>query len=160
MMLITSTKSFNSRAREGRDCGSLTAWGEVLQFQLTRPRGARHQAPPHPRGRGRFNSRAREGRDAERPSSGVQRKVSTHAPARGATAAFAAPSSFPRVSTHAPARGATTHRSSKPVKPISFNSRAREGRDALACVFVLRVGCFNSRAREGRDFLILSPLPL
>ena len=56
--------------------------------------------------RRRFNSRAREGRDVISPDARMQRPVSIHAPARGATIA----SAFSRASA-------------------GFNSRAREGRD-------------------------------
>ena len=60
---------------------------------------------------------------------------------------------FPRtrVSIHAPARGATPKRKNRSGQCSSFNSRAREGRDALQVATPAKRDGFNSRAREGRD---------
>ena len=101
---------FNSRAREGRDgrSGVCVVFGNA--FQLTRPRGAR---PP-------LFARA------------VNRiAVSTHAPARGATNLLGFRTDKDDVSTHAPARGATLLLHSALRRSLSFNSRAREGRDSI-----------------------------
>ena len=122
-------RSFNSRAREGRDPVIVAASQPLAKFQLTRPRGARRSARAAPcpascfnsraregrdcvrrrRGGGRkcFNSRAREGRDAEAILSEYNAHVSTHAPARGATPDRHCRRESSGVSTHAPARGAT-----------------------------------------------------
>ena len=55
---------FNSRAREGRDRCKAHRWLSRSQFQLTRPRGARHELEfTATFVFSRFNSRAREGRD-------------------------------------------------------------------------------------------------
>ena len=98
---------FNSRAREGRDLVTFAKRGVKLsKFQLTRPRGARQFLH----------------------SLCNLIKVSTHAPARGATGQHDGGHVLRWVSTHAPARGAT----------------AQGGYDVARC-------CFNSRAREGRD---------
>ena len=118
---ICERRSFNPRAREGRDAISL--FNCVVQFQSTRPRGARRDeehrrdqdvsilAPARGATPNRFgsladcfNPRAREGRDEVHLQEGAQ-GVSIHAPARGAT------------------RSATASR------PPCFNPRAREGRD-------------------------------
>ena len=61
---ISSSASFNSRAREGRDDAPRCPAKQIARFQLTRPRGARPKSQVIP----------------EKGS-----KVSTHAPARGAT---------------------------------------------------------------------------
>ena len=84
-----ATWCFNPRARAGRDARSLPGGDPPKGFQSTRPRGAR---PP----------RQRPGHQ--------QRKVSIHAPARGATFARHQGRSAFNVSIHAPARGATTWR--------------------------------------------------
>ncbi len=55
-------------------------------------------------------------------------EVSIHAPARGATWQRPTPEDFHNVSIHAPARGATAT-CGKSRAALSFNSRAREGRD-------------------------------
>ena len=34
---------------------------------------------------------------------------------------------------------------------ISFNPRARDGRESLDCTDWLWLGCFNPRARDGRE---------
>ena len=113
---------FNSRAREGRD--------RRVSFQLTRPRGARHDS-----GRKRLEAVLFQ---LTRPR-GARRAAASATPSRS------------RVSTHAPARGATTRRRSRHVCTSCFNSRAREGRDLPLDDQLALHRCFNSRAREGRD---------
>ncbi len=79
-------------------------------FQSTRPRGARLVGPS---------------------ISGVEKTVSIHAPARGATPGGAGWRRAPApVSIHAPARGATPAGSAARAPGDRFNPRAREGRDA------------------------------
>ena len=104
-------RSFNSRARKGRDSSGALVRPVQPWFQFTRPQGAR---PPSFVALVRlpgFNSRARKGRDASGGLAHIVRvfDVSIHAPARGAT-----------LSSCAPCRGMRR-----------FNSRARKGRDAL-----------------------------
>ena len=104
-----------------------------------------------------FNPRAREGRDILTLHKMADLKdVSIHAPARGATRELCGLGVFARefqstrprgarqekfkecnyafnVSIHAPARGATLVKISLIVARISFNPRAREGRDLDCC---------------------------
>ncbi len=86
-------------------------WDRKLEFQFTRPQGAR---PAGGRGGGL------------RP-----RPVSIHAPARGATYCCSRYSYCCKVSIHAPARGATSPPRTTSSRGASFNSRARKGRDPL-----------------------------
>ncbi len=79
-----------------------------------------------------FNSRAREGRDADIAVEAARRRVSTHAPARGATVGVGLIVVHEPVSTHAPARGATSPEAVVRIARWCFNSRAREGRDLTA----------------------------
>ena len=76
---------FNPRAREGRDVSCCMSMKSALEFQSTRPRGARRQRPHQPDARQRFNPRAREGRDCVVRCVWFDDDVSIHAPARGAT---------------------------------------------------------------------------
>ena len=62
------------------------------------------------------------------------------------------------VSTHASARDATRCSSLRPSSIRRFNSRVREGRDALSPALYAGGRCFNSRVREGRDELDKSML--
>ena len=102
-----------------------------IEFQSTRPRGARQHGHRQRCGRGMgFNPRARAGRDSGAPTVAEPAKVSIHAPARGATGLAIRSNRLPicfnpraragrdtedakystppaRVSIHAPARGAT-----------------------------------------------------
>ena len=171
---VRGVKSFNPRAREGRD-------------------HPRHQKSTREM---RFNPRAREGRDLagkiilrfgrtvsiHAPARGATivgglraetHGVSIHAPARGATADRLAVRRGDRVSIHAPARGATRRGSScggarhvsihAPARGATFslgliqricerfNPRAREGRDARGRNSRPPTESFNPRAREGRD---------
>ncbi len=100
---------FNPRARTGRDAATRSRRCTVSVFQSTRPHGARRTT-----GGSRYDVR----------------RVSIHAPARGATPhaySLSAPSS---VSIHAPARGATIClRMDR--RATGFNPRARTGRDDL-----------------------------
>ena len=123
-----------------------------LKFQLTRPHGARHVGSvisvssdgfqlTRPHGArlvslcavggyySSFNSRARTGRDQIHLWSQDTSKVSTHAPARGATKLRNHLNNIAMVSTHAPARGATGGWRGTAPLPACFNSRARTGRD-------------------------------
>ena len=119
---------FNSRARKGRDF-SPYAPSVLLEFQFTRPQGARPATGRRcgtrrgfnsraRKGRDnwhykvrvlriRFNSRARKGRDIRAVLAGALLRVSIHAPVRGATDGRADGRRPGGVSIHAPARGAT-----------------------------------------------------
>ena len=55
------------------------------------------------------------------------------------------------VSIHAPARGATQFNLQSRDRLKRFNPRAREGRDTITSLVQQRQCCFNPRAREGRD---------
>ena len=84
---VDPRQSFNSRSREGSDRPKLKRDAVEQVFQLALPRRER-QSPLIV-----FKTLA---------------KVSTRAPAKGATAAACAPyNSVPKVSTRAPAKGAT-----------------------------------------------------
>ena len=126
-------------------------------FQLTRPRGARQLTHAGSPGMHGFQlTRPRGARPLLTLRAQLRHRVSTHAPAWGATCSrrHAAPRA-PRVSTHAPAWGATQrhgrahseramfqltrprgarlkHPQQQRDAPPSFNSRARVGRDATS----------------------------
>ena len=84
--------SFNPRAREGRDLPERLRSLFGIEFQSTRPRGAR-QSDAAALGveTVSFNPRAREGRDEGRQKARPRDSVSIHAPARGATLFAVAP---------------------------------------------------------------------
>ena len=98
-------------------------------FQFTRPRGARRRRHCCAAWGSRcFNSRAREGRDRSGPCRSGLRRVSIHAPARGATTTpTARESCWPFQFTRP--RGARPRPRSGAATRWRFNSRAREGRD-------------------------------
>ena len=125
--LIRSPLRFNSRAREGRDCMRVSYHPSKL-FQFTRPRGARLSSAARGRKPRRFQF--------TRPR-GARRECHVNCPAN-------------LVSIHAPARGATVC-ARRLEHHDSFNSRAREGRDATSRPRMGHRRRFNSRAREGRD---------
>ncbi len=147
--------SFNSRAREGRDdiivkplvsifvsihapargaTVEMFRKATVVQFQFTRPRGARPPMRGHRLFSPSFNSRAREGRDRWFSEDFQRRFVSIHAPARGATkysSLFAVSVLFQFTRP----RGARRIRQSRHCRyPFCFNSRAREGRDFVGAI--------------------------
>jgi len=99
-------RRFNSRAHAGRD-GRYVLYDANYWFQFTRPRGARRSwARVDTRGTGFQFTRPRGARQ-QRPGGRRRRKVSIHAPTRGATRDFDRAIIYTRVSIHAPTRGAT-----------------------------------------------------
>ena len=142
-----------------------------VEFQSTRPRGAR---PPYtgrhdgqhcfnPRAReGRdlllqlgllckacFNPRAREGRDTGEILMFRTYQVSIHAPARGATRVACWSCDADPVSIHAPARGATWRALINWEALRCFNPRAREGRDLRGWVCACWSLLFQSTRPRG-----------
>ena len=120
-------RGFNSRAHTGRDEANILL-GNRQQFQFTRPHGARRRSPGRTTPDAGFNSRAHTGRDPRVRDIRPARRVSIHAPTRGATEDFEwikkevafqftrphgarhPANGIPRpgrVSIHAPTRGAT-----------------------------------------------------
>ena len=80
-----------------------------IQFQSTRPRGARLVRSKTSKAADSFNPRAHAGRDLKRYREFLINRVSIHAPTRGATSASTSLDSAEVVSIHAPTRGATQH---------------------------------------------------
>ena len=81
-----SGRCFNSRAREGRDTKVIAQTADLGRFQFTRPRGARRDTTTMCRFAELFQFTRPRG--ARRSSGGTcrrARRVSIHAPARGAT---------------------------------------------------------------------------
>ena len=56
-----------------------------------------------------------------------------------------------RISIHAPVKGATCKQQRRSNRQDYFNPRAREGRDLLQAYPFYAFKYFNPRAREGRD---------
>src|SRR5690606_3424787 len=105
------------------------------RFQPTRPRGAR----PRPRRADppllRVSTHAPAwGATYDLPWDIVPEEVSTHAPAWGATREITHFVRLTDVSTHAPAWGATKPPSRTSESQNCFNPRARVGRDCRAAI--------------------------
>ena len=105
-LLAHALVSIHAPARGATDVGDMKVY--PIEFQSTRPRGARRE-------------RIRE----RKP----QLLVSIHAPARGATVCQRPPRRVFPVSIHAPARGATGILACLRCRRYCFNPRARAGRD-------------------------------
>ena len=148
----TSAVSIHAPARGATAAASVKA--AIEAFQSTRPHGARRGLRWRSSLPWRFNPRARTGRDNRReleaqmhrmfqstrphgarplrpPPACAPRRVSIHAPARGATALLRPQAHAGPVSIHAPARGATDWGWSDWRCSGRFNPRARTGRDAV-----------------------------
>ena len=99
---------FNPRSREGSDYYSENPASDGTTFQSTLPRGERRNSNPVITSRHNFNPRSREGSDDEylKEIGGVK-----------------------RISIHAPARGATAGERVKLLLAMHFNPRSREGSD-------------------------------
>ena len=126
----------------------------LIEFQSTRPRGARLVRRREHRVCGkRFNPRARAGRDLARGLSAEAGPLFQSTRPRGAR------HERPRrrdvrclVSIHAPARGATRFRLSSPYLLAQFQStRPRGARHVPFRLASYISPCFNPRARAGRD---------
>ena len=76
---------FNSRPREGGDPCTTRAKSRLMQFQFTPPRRGRPGPADHSHAGAHFNSRPREGGDAFRNCNVAVKRISIHAPAKGAT---------------------------------------------------------------------------
>ncbi len=132
-----------------------------LMFQPTHPHGVRHRVAEQESKRPSFNPRTRTGCDRAmrrrsllwlrfnpRTRTGCDETnaaifdgwfdVSTHAPARGATAITVVAPSAEEVSTHAPARGATRARCRRCNSLCCFNPRTRTGCDSIQSTRVAR----------------------
>ena len=103
-----SRGDFNPRSREGSDEGSNAAGKTPDRFQSTLPRRERQRATI---------------------TKHRIRRISIHAPAKGATRAGGDTSGGDAISIHAPAKGATSHRTGMWMQQSNFNPRSREGSD-------------------------------
>ncbi len=121
---------FNPRARVGRDRTQRKCQRRQVQFQSTRPRGARRN---YIDGDG-----LKEPFQSTRPRGARHKTLQAYALTK-------------QVSIHAPAWGATCIASEGVFYVPSFNPRARVGRDVRSPLWFRRVRCFNPRARVGRD---------
>ena len=172
--ILPHGKSFNSRAREGRDVvarhavlavkvsthaptrgatNTLLHLAARQKFQLTRPRGARLFSSLAPWTYAAFQlTRPRGARHGDTGDAAADTMVSTHAPARDATSQQMSPRMSQRRFNSRAREGRDPSLSSSTISAKSFNSRAREGRDHPRVLCRALRPCFNSRAREGRDF--------
>ncbi len=137
---------FNPRTRVGCDVFIEDVVVSAERVSIPIPR----TSPPPSSG---FNPRTRVGCDNQlREAFALQRFVSIHAPAWGATMEIPRYARVFDVSIHAPAWGATLQATLQKKSPRSFNPRTRVGCDPL------RRGagnyltpCFNPRTRVGCD---------
>ena len=144
--------SFQSTRPRGARLSDFRSENYQLLFQSTRPRGARLARKRTDSYGRRFQSTRPRGARRDMPDCGARTEpVSIHAPARGATEPYDRFQIKLHVSIHAPARGATCFGGLFIGLEISFNPRAREGRDLRQSRKGIPPSCFNPRAREGRD---------
>ena len=123
-------RSFNSRARKGRDTTPIVPFMDSLVSIHAPARGATEPVEPK----------------------SVEPVVSIHAPARGATIARRLHLVFAHVSIHAPARGATRAVVAAVENALQFQfTRPQGARRPSPCWAAPGRTGFNSRARKGRD---------
>ncbi|SDZ33316.1 hypothetical protein SAMN05421547_11866 [Delftia lacustris] len=125
-------RSFNPRARTGRDAVTCTCAWSVWMFQSTRPHGARRSGGASPMHLRSFNPRARTGRDAVTCTCAwsvwMFQSTRPHGARPGRWPTWPWPPRFnPRARTGRDQR----HGSDKPGT-LGFNPRARTGRDRVA----------------------------
>jgi len=168
---------FNPRARVGRDQSQRSACLGRNLVSIHAPAWDATGAPPCQDKKGyRFNPRARVGRDASIFRAGVHTLMFQSTRPRGARPLDSTEFFFSAVSIHVPAWGATCWYDDGYRRVVSFNPRARVGRDVKYLDgdgFRFRVSIhapawgatprfhgvlflrsFNPRARVGRDLLV------
>ena len=164
---------FNPRAPAGRDFAIVNFTINYVEFQSTRPRGARREFGAKPLVVQRFNPRAPAGRDiqptgtlpllegfnprapagrdkAEAADIKIKGSFNPRAPAGRDDILDGEIASF-EVSIHAPPRGATCGICHQSSYRQSFNPRAPAGRDDLLEKQRTAWTGFNPRAPAGRD---------
>ncbi len=154
-------RCFNPRARTGRDTASLPGSVLSIQFQPTRPYGARlPMAQPTTDQHAAFQpTRPYGARLLAKINGGMSQGVSTHAPVRGATRVSGVVPRPTEVSTHAPVRGATQQGNSSDGSAEMFQPTRPYGARQISCMCSkVSYECFNPRARTGRDHLSLTTL--
>ena len=141
----------STRPRRARRLKSTAVFDAIL-FQSTRPRRARPTVADTSRWLPLFQStRPRRARPVRRGLCFGMALVSIHAPAEGATLQQLAVHCL-CVSFNPRARGGRDLPSSSvPRMSVCFNPRARGGRDHGTSGTCRRWRCFNPRARGGRD---------
>ena len=146
------TRSFNPRAREGRDPASLRS-PALAGVSIHAPARGATPTPPSRRPDRIVSIHApARGATPIHPLRCRTGKVSIHAPARGATIFFACERWSAWVSIHAPARGATgVYPINVGLGGVSIHAPAR-GATAARAIPTNKTCRFNPRAREGRDY--------
>ena len=177
LFLFFPSMHFNPRSREGSDITSVKTKPMLKKFQSTLPRGER----PSTWCKASliitdFNPRSREGSDASiqkrislnkmisihAPARGatslclpavLRIQISIHAPARGATNLKATAPRQVRISIHAPARGATAATPRNNLTTLPFQSTLPRGERRILSILLIIAEHFNPRSREGSDMI-------
>ena len=119
-------------------------------FQSTRPRGARQEAWTEAARSFCFNPRAHAGRDPTGAIPSAVRVVFQSTRPRGARPKCRRVwSRARRVSIHAPTRGATRFPAFAAPVYRCFNPRAHAGRDPIPCLCCARISMFQSTRPRG-----------
>ena len=148
--ICSRIRMFQSTRPQGARLDSVRHIWTSLRFQSTRPQGARQNARFGVRYVERFNPRARRGRDSYIFAKESRLGVSIHAPAGGATYHHDEYQLFWEFQSTRP-QGARRSCSIFGISFLSFNPRARRGRDLILPFNDPRWASFNPRARRGRD---------
>ena len=148
----------------------------LLQFQSTHPRGVRRRKQNRQRLKSSFNPRTHEGCDFTLRFSVIALNSFNPRTHEGCDRSRSPPTPSKRVSIHAPTRGATsylrsirsnscfnprTHEGCDPVKRerprfrLGFNPRTHEGCDINTDNDTISVRRFNPRTHEGCDWQLL-----
>ncbi len=153
---------FNPRSHEGSDASNPVAYALFRMFQSTLPRRERRKDGREIEIQNNgFNPRSHEGSDYRPSSTRGRRRVSIHAPTKGATGAPCGQATEMEVSIHAPTKGATGLYLEFPGAWICFNPRSHEGSDVESLNFMYGCAMFQStlprRERRPPGVFILSP---
>ena len=136
-VVISYMVCFNPRARGGRDFSHHILCLLHVEFQSTRPRGARQPKVLNCQTENCFNPRARGGRDRVSETAGRFYRVSIHAPAGGATWQVSCFTILILRFQSTRPRGARPRLKSESFNRRGFNPRARGGRDGAEIIVLL-----------------------
>ena len=152
LIKVDILSNFNPRSREGSDPTTGQGMPSTHHFN---PR-SREGSDTRRRGcwpiRTDFNPRSREGSDPAHVGVCAARRISIHAPVKGATCTVGQLADHvSKISIHAPVKGATIHQRLAHTRMGHFNPRSREGSDTRIGGADPYMSHFNPRSREGSD---------
>ena len=158
--LIIPDSEFQSTHPHGVRLLALSSSYPLLRFQSTHPHGVRPRTFAPCRCLDCFNPRTHTGCDNAWSKALPLRRVSIHAPTRGATLIDCVYGKYTWVSIHAPTRGATTVQTQGLKVCDKFQSTHPHGVRPLESTILYIRSRFNPRTHTGCDPVVTLPIDI